>query len=506
MKLTKIPTEGGSHTLGIEFLYDEIDQLLSFASAVRTFRPEWLDHQVFVQGRDPRTNEPLSYDNCTLISAYSWGYLRTLIAHNKDNMQITIGGGNAIMEDIAIEVVKFRTISYDKDDWLTARRRVTDLIQDVLKSDYEEHIWQHEFAIGEKNDVAILKVISNLKDRLKSRNNFTAQHAACTIFPRLKSIPRLCSDDIPSIESFLEEPLNMVLEGKDAFLQMHVCEALFWISFDKLRRELQQKIAAVFAKCLKSEDTNVKLAALITAAKHGLLPTLNLGATLYELASDVASKNHPYLRHVKITCETLMKREDLYRLSEESKRTISALLSKIYEESPDLEESRRWMDKVRTASTNKEKKESLEMLAKTIFSSHPDVEHIKRDLRTHTGEIDLYFKVKKGPLLGYFEDASNSIFAVECKHEKKAMSADAIRVFLSKLLEQQLNHGVIVAAKGITGKPGWDGYGVLQNFFMMHGVKVVIFTLEDFENIIEGESLTGIWERKLIDAQWGKLD
>src|SRR5438270_8944682 len=101
MQITTIPEKDGGHVLGLEFFYDEIDQLLNFASAVRIFRPDWLNSAVSVEGTDPKTKKFFSYKNCSLISAFSWGYLRTLIAHDGNDKEITIGGGNAIMEDLA---------------------------------------------------------------------------------------------------------------------------------------------------------------------------------------------------------------------------------------------------------------------------------------------------------------------------------------------------------------------------------------------------------------------
>src|SRR5438105_523768 len=80
MQISRAPHRNG-HAFNLEFVSDEIDQLVSFVSAARIFRPGWLENNVYIRGNKPTSGKSLSYDKCVLISAFSWGYLRTLIAH-----------------------------------------------------------------------------------------------------------------------------------------------------------------------------------------------------------------------------------------------------------------------------------------------------------------------------------------------------------------------------------------------------------------------------------------
>jgi predicted NAD-dependent protein-ADP-ribosyltransferase YbiA (DUF1768 family) len=499
MKISRLSNKKTDYPFVIEFFDDEIDQLLTFAAAVRSLRPDWLNNKVFIRGTNPRTGRKLSYKNCSLISAFSWGYLRTLIAHDQNKREITIGGGNAVMEDLAVDVIQFRS----RDGWLTTRRTVNELILDSLGSDYEEQIWKHEFVPSRGNDAAVVKELSDIKENIDSDNSVNAQHAACTIFPRLKSIPRLCDNKIRKIEDFLEKPIDMARKGREAFLQMHVCESIFWLDIYKLRKEIRGKVAAVLMECVRSDDINVKLAAIISAAKHGLLSEIEFSGELISLGDAVSAGNHPYLRQVRATCETLIKRTGLYHLSPENKNTIKTLLPKISEHPQSAKQWGSFLQKVKSASTADDKKKSFESLTKAILNSIPSVENVTKNYRSLTSELDLIFRFKKEDPSDFFENTSDNMFAVECKNWKTPMDAKAVRDFLGKMQAMKITKGIIVSKSGITGKPGRDAYGVLQQHWHQFGIKVVVLTLVDIEKLRKGDSLAKMLTDKSFQAQSG---
>ncbi len=159
----------------------------------------------------------------------------------------------------------------------------------------------------------------------------------------------------------------------------------------------------------------------------------------------------------------------------------------------DREELREMLIKVEEAKTNQEKKETLEALTEYLFTSIFGITSSGRNIRTKTAEIDVLLKLKS-PILTFhplFKEIGTHIM-IECKNWNKNVGAKTIRNFASLLESYKVKFGCFLVKKHIT-EEAWQ---TILNIFKQRDLIIVVLTLRDIENIINGANLIDILEEK----------
>lgn len=140
--------------------------------------------------------------------------------------------------------------------------------------------------------------------------------------------------------------------------------------------------------------------------------------------------------------------------------------------------------KVRSASTNREKKVSLETLAEMAFGGIDGFE-VQSSIVSATGEIDRLVRnncsnpqmVRLGPEL-----------LVECKHWSKAVGTDEIGAFIADLQDAKLTSGIVLSRREISR----DGETRIFNYHQRVGGFVLPFSERDIERVRDGANLAAI--------------
>jgi len=151
------------------------------------------------------------------------------------------------------------------------------------------------------------------------------------------------------------------------------------------------------------------------------------------------------------------------------------------------------LDKVLSADTNKEKKESLEDLAEYLFSSITGIKVIDRNARTKTSEIDLILELDNiiFSFHPFFKEVGQHIM-IECKNWEKAIGADEVRSFSSDMSDKRVTFGCMVTRKGITR----DAYEEIRKKFRTDHQVIIVLSREDVERVIKGENLIELLKEK----------
>lgn len=146
-----------------------------------------------------------------------------------------------------------------------------------------------------------------------------------------------------------------------------------------------------------------------------------------------------------------------------------------------------YLDLVEKASTNMNKKNTLESLANYLFNSLTDYYVIKRNERGPSEEFDLLISNEsKDQIINKF----GSPIAIECRHRKKPAQSKDVRDFLGKLKSAGLKCGIIISLSGITGKK-YDAVNVIREA-RKKNVSLIILTLDDLIMIKEDGNINDI--------------
>lgn len=157
------------------------------------------------------------------------------------------------------------------------------------------------------------------------------------------------------------------------------------------------------------------------------------------------------------------------------------------------EKLREMLIKVEKAKTNQGKKETLEALAEYLFTSISGIISSGRNKRTQTAEIDVLLRLK-GPVLTFhplFKEIGTRI-VIECKNWNKNVGVETIRNFASLLESYKVKFGCLLVRRYIT-EEAWQ---TILNSFKQRDLIIVVLTLEDINNIINGANLIEILEEK----------
>lgn len=167
-----------------------------------------------------------------------------------------------------------------------------------------------------------------------------------------------------------------------------------------------------------------------------------------------------------------------------------------------LTKYRHLYNQVVEASTNKEKKESLEGTAALLFNSISCLGVRSRNLRTSTGEIDLLVEYTPPDQQTIFDEYGKYIL-VECKHWRTSVGADEIRKFCDKLRETKIRFGVLFARNGITGEDSnKNAFRRVDDAFQQDGIIILVITQRDLEVIKEHADFYEMLEMKLFNRRF----
>ncbi|MBX0286625.1 restriction endonuclease [Halomicroarcula sp. F28] len=163
----------------------------------------------------------------------------------------------------------------------------------------------------------------------------------------------------------------------------------------------------------------------------------------------------------------------------------------------------RALREVDEAESTAEKGDSFERLAVLLFSGISFLQKRDRQLRTHTGEIDVVIEYMGSEHLTIFDDYSRFILA-ECKNWSGSVGSDQIRVFKDRLNEHRLDFGVFFARNGISGDTGADASKRVQDIFRDEGIAIIVISDLELKQIKRGVSFYEILDQKLYELRFSE--
>lgn len=138
------------------------------------------------------------------------------------------------------------------------------------------------------------------------------------------------------------------------------------------------------------------------------------------------------------------------------------------------------------ASTNNEKKRTLEAFVKRAISKGPGFEVTGEDVRGPDNEIDL--KVANEGKHPFLRTLGTPII-VECRNTAGPVEAKSIRDFGGKLIGESVNTGLLVARKGVTGKEGRDALEAIRTLRLAQKVNILVFDDTDLVLLANGKKV-----------------
>jgi hypothetical protein len=141
--------------------------------------------------------------------------------------------------------------------------------------------------------------------------------------------------------------------------------------------------------------------------------------------------------------------------------------------------------------TNHAKGSAMADLIAHLFGQIPGLQLRHRQFLApdKTSEIDLVFRNR--PLVsGLFDGVT---LHMECKNERRKISAEHVRVFASKLRDRNQPVGVMVSRTGLAGRPGSKTHGHGQvGLELTSGRSVVVLALPDLIGLDSTDGLVDL--------------
>lgn len=141
--------------------------------------------------------------------------------------------------------------------------------------------------------------------------------------------------------------------------------------------------------------------------------------------------------------------------------------------------------------TNQTKGSAMADLVAHLFAQIPGVELRHREFLApdKTSEIDLVFRNQ--PLLsGLFDGVT---LHMECKNERRRISAEQVRVFASKLRDRNQPVGLMISRTGLSGRPGGKTHGHGQvGLELSSGRSIVVLALTDLIGLNHTDKLVDL--------------
>lgn len=156
------------------------------------------------------------------------------------------------------------------------------------------------------------------------------------------------------------------------------------------------------------------------------------------------------------------------------------------------------LERVRAASTNKEKKDALEGFVEKIIKKTKGLDVLSKDTRGLDSEIDLLImnECRQRTL-----EEMGTPFLIECRNWSEPMPAKAIRDFGSKLRDKHIHTGVIVSMKGITGTERTDAKEAIRTFLTRDNIIMLVFDENDLQMITQGTQFIELLKKKFYELR-----
>lgn len=167
-----------------------------------------------------------------------------------------------------------------------------------------------------------------------------------------------------------------------------------------------------------------------------------------------------------------------------------------------LDQYSRQLHLVGIATTNDEKKTTLESLAKLLFESIPFLTCRASNLRTSSSEIDIVIEYCGWTKPTLFDEFGRFCL-VECKNWKEAVGAAQVRDFTGKLIKARIKLGVLFARNGITGENnGSDALNEIRSAFSRDGIYILVIAEEDLVAVKNSTSFYRILDNKMFQLRF----
>jgi Restriction endonuclease len=151
---------------------------------------------------------------------------------------------------------------------------------------------------------------------------------------------------------------------------------------------------------------------------------------------------------------------------------------------------------VDSASTNDEKKKSLEQLAAALLSGMPAWRCKYANLVTKSAEIDIV--VEQRAAVPYALSEFGRYALVECKNWKKPVDAKHIRDFIGKMRNARVRLGMVFSKRGVTGQQqGTDALREIQQAYAKDQTGVVVISEEDFRACTNPERFLALVDERI---------
>jgi hypothetical protein len=141
--------------------------------------------------------------------------------------------------------------------------------------------------------------------------------------------------------------------------------------------------------------------------------------------------------------------------------------------------------------TNQSKGSTMANLVAHIFGEIPGIQLRHREFLApdKTSEIDLVFRNQ--PLVsGLFDGVT---LHMECKNERRRISAEQVRVFASKLRDRNQPVGLMISRTGLSGRPGGKthAHGIVGSE-LATGRSIVVLGMVDLVELNDTDSLVDL--------------
>ena len=153
---------------------------------------------------------------------------------------------------------------------------------------------------------------------------------------------------------------------------------------------------------------------------------------------------------------------------------------------------------------------ALEDLVNYLLSISGNLFKVDRNLRTKTNEIDQVVSLTGlGKILicnGLIPSKLNC-FLGECKNYNSSISVTYVGKFCSLLLTTQIKLGIIFSYNGVSGKNWSNASGLIKKFYLSKEKEedrfcIIDFSINEFEQILEGKNFLQIIDDKLKSLQF----
>jgi Restriction endonuclease len=151
---------------------------------------------------------------------------------------------------------------------------------------------------------------------------------------------------------------------------------------------------------------------------------------------------------------------------------------------------------VDSATTNDEKKKSLESLAAALLSGMPSWRCKYTNLVTRSAEIDIVVE-QTGAVPDALAEFGRYAL-VECKNWQRPVDAKHIRDFIGKMQSARVRLGIVFSMRGVTGEEqGTDALREIQKAYAMAQTAVVVISREDFRACADPKQFLALVDERI---------